>query len=174
MLRTIKIAVFGGILVWAFVPAGVAQAANVVAPAPAPGQILGAKKVLISNMGIDVWSRAAFKKEQEVDKPYDQFYAAMTNWGRYRLVDNPDDADLGFEIRFTAPIASAGDATTYAPQLGLAIVGAKTHFRLWTLIEPVGGALRKATWDKNFSQGMTNLMDDLKKLTGAAPETANK
>jgi hypothetical protein len=176
MLR-IKIAILGGILAWAGVSACVAHAADAVVPGPVPAQILSAKKVFISNMGVDAYSLPAFKKEQEVDKPYNRFFAAMRTWGRYRLVDSPADADLVFEIRFIAPIANSGDLTTFAPQLDLAIVDAKTHFTLWTLVEPVGGAFRKATWDKNFSQGMTNLTDDLEKLTaavGATPEAANQ
>jgi hypothetical protein len=30
----------------------------------------------------------------------------------------------------------------------------------------VEGAIRKATWEKNFGQGITNLLGDLKKLSG--------
>jgi hypothetical protein len=60
----------------------------------------------------------------------------------------------------------------YEPQFGLRILDAKTHFLLWSLSEPVEGAFRKATWIKNFDQGLGALMDDLKKLslpTGVGP-----
>jgi hypothetical protein len=48
----------------------------------------------------------------------------------------------------------------------LTILETKSHYLLWTVTEPVEGAVRKATWEKNFGQGMTNLLDDLKKLSG--------
>jgi len=172
MLKTVAIAFLAGILggAWVSVPQCAAQANTAVA-APVPTQILSAKKVFVSNMGVDAYALPAFKKEQEVDKPYNRFYAAMKTWGRYALVDNPDHADLVFEIRFVAPLAYWGNLATYAPQFGLAIVDAKTHFTLWTMVEPVEGAFRKATWHKNFSQGMTNLMDDLKKVTATSSAT---
>ena len=73
----------------------------------------------------------------------------MKSWGRYELVASPADADLVFELRFTAPIADFGKTAIYEPQLGLSIFDTKTHFVLWTLTEPVQGAFRKATWEKN-------------------------
>ena len=64
--------------------------------------------------------------------------------------------------------------TTYEPQLNLSILDAKTHFRLWTLVEPVGGAFRRVTWDKNFADGMSRLMNDLKKLAERADAAAGR
>ena len=139
--------------------------------APVPTQILASNKAFISNAGLDAAAAAAFQREGNPNRPYNQFYAAMKSWGRYELVATPSDADLILEIRFTAPATPCGDATCYAPQLGLAILDAKTHFTLWTLLEPVNGAFRKATWDKNVNQGMTNLMNDVKKLAGPSPST---
>ncbi len=176
MLRILKIAAVGAVFSWAAFWAWGAQTGAMLS-APVPGQILSARRVFISNIGVDGFSLAAFKKENEVDKPYNQFYAAMKGWGRYELVDNPTDADLVLEIRFSAPIASAGETPAYAPQLGLSIVDAKSHFTLWNFVEPVGGAFRRATWDKNFNEGMTNLIDDLKRLTtptSTAPQATNK
>jgi hypothetical protein len=173
MKKTALATVLSGILtsLWLGVPACAAQAAGAAVPAPVPGQIANAKSVFISNMGVDAVSLAAFKREQAPDKPYGEFYAAMKAWGRYELVDNPADADLVFEVGFMAPLAGAGNSNTYSPQLKLAIVDAKTHFTLWTLTEPVEGAIRRGTWDKNFGAGLASLMEDLKRLsapTGAA------
>jgi hypothetical protein len=146
--------------------------------APVPVQIATAKRVFISNMGTDAMSTAAFKKEQAENKPYNEFYAAVKTWGRYQLVDTPADADLIYEIGFNAPIVGGGEPVVYGPQFNLSIVDAKTHFRLWTLYAAVGGALRKVTWDKNFTTGMTSLVDDLKKLSArgdaGTAESANK
>ena len=145
------------------------QAQLPAAAAPVPAQIPASNKVFVSNAGLDAASAAAFKRAGDPDRPYNQFYAAMKSWGRYELVAAPGDADLILEIRFTAPAKPCGDAACYMPQWGLAILDAKTHFTLWTLSEPVHGAFRRASWDKNVNQGMTSLMNDLKKLAGPFP-----
>lgn len=143
--------------VWAQIPQAGAPAA------PVPTQIASAKKVFISNMGTDSMSAAAFRYERAENKPYDEFYAAVKAWGRYQLVDSPADADLIYEIGFTAPITDVGRLTAHQPQFNLSIVDPRTHFRLWTLLAPVN--VRRVTWDKNLADGMKNLMEDLKKLS---------
>ena len=74
----------------------------------------------------------------------------MKNWGRYELVGSPSDADLVFEISFAAPMVGADKLTTFAPNLRLEILDAKTHFLLWTIIEPVDGALSQGHLGKEF------------------------
>ena len=132
--------------------------------APVPAQIASAKKVFISNAGVDAISLSAFEHLGEPNKPYNQFYAAMKNWGHYDLVSSPSDADLVFEIRFDAPLTGSDKLNTYAPQYNVTILDVKTHFILWSLAEPVGGALRKSAFLKNLDQGVGKLMDKLQKL----------
>jgi hypothetical protein len=132
--------------------------------APVPEQISTAKRVFVSNAGVDTLTLAAFRKMGDPDHHYNQFYGAMKKWGRYELVAAPADADLVFELRFTAPLSGCNSMDKYEPQLRLSIIDAKTHFLLWGLTAPVEGALRKATWVKNFDNGITALMQDLKKL----------
>lgn len=148
------------------VPVLRAQQTKTTQTAPVPAAIVDSKKAFISNAGVDSTSLAIFKSDGGPDEPYNKFYAAMKSWGRYELVTAPADADLVFEIRFTAPLTDCGKAAIYDPQFNLAIVDAKTHFRLWTITEPLQGGLRsrKATWDKNFGQGVTNLINDMKRL----------
>ncbi len=50
------------------------------------------------------------------------------------------------------------------PQLDLAILDARTHFRLWTFTEPVQVAFRKPTWVNNVGQAIANLLDDVRKV----------
>jgi hypothetical protein len=133
-------------------------------PAPVPPQIVAAKRAFISNAGIDAQSLATFKRAGEPDEPYNEFYAAAKSWGRYELVSSPADADLIFQIRFTAPLFGCGNIDSYAPQLAMTILDAKTHFVLWSLSAPVQGAFKKDTWDKNFAKGIASIMDDLKRL----------
>jgi hypothetical protein len=142
-----------------------AQKPKDVPASPVPAQILSARKVFISNAGVDGLSLDVFERLGEPNKPYNQFYAAMKDWGHYELVSTPSDADLVFEIRFGAPLVGSGKLNTYAPQYGVTILDTKTHFTLWTLAEPVQGAFRKTTFVKNLSQAMDKVMEDLKKLS---------
>jgi hypothetical protein len=148
----------------AAIPALNAQQNKATPSAPVPVGIITGKRVFISNAGVDGTSLAAFKRVGDPNQPYNEFYAAMKNWGRYELVGAPADADLVFEIRFAAPLVAVGNVNTYGPELELAILDSKTHFRLWTFTAPVEGAVRKATWDKNFSQGMASLMANVENL----------
>jgi hypothetical protein len=168
MLRAavrISYAVFAALLI--VVPAS-GQQTKEAAAAPVPSQIVAARKVFIANAGADIVAQSTFKRAGQPDQAYNHFYSAMQNWGRYELVAAPADADLVFEIRFTAPLYYNGTLATYEPQFGLNIVDAKTHFLLWSLAEPVEGAFRKATWLKNFDQGLDLLMGDLKKLSASS------
>lgn len=151
------------------VPVLSGQQSKEIGIAPVPAQIVAARKVFISNGGADLAAQAAFKRAEEPDQAYNHFYSAMQTWGRYELVSAPGEADLVFEIRFTAPIYYNGNLATYDPQFGLRILDAKTHFLLWSLAEPVGMAWRKAAWLKNFDHGLGALMDDLKKLSTLSP-----
>jgi hypothetical protein len=166
MIRNIKLRIccIAFVSALAAVPALNAQQTKATPSAPVPGGITTGRKVFISNAGVDGTSLVAFKKAGGANQPYNEFYAAMKNWGRYELVGAPADAELVFEIRFAAPLVAVGNVNTYGPELELAILDSKTHFRLWTLTEPVEGAFRKATWDRNFSQGMASLMADIEKL----------
>ena len=138
---------------------------------PLPPQILTAKKAFISNAGLDAISLAAFRRAGDPNAPYNKFYLAMRTWGRWELVNTPADADLVLQLHFSAPVSDCVKLTSYQPQLELAILDTKTHFRLWTLTEPVEGAYRKATFEKNVSKGIESLIDDLKQLAAgpAAP-----
>lgn len=103
-----------------------------------PAQILSAKKVFISNGGVNGNSRIVFEsifdrnQPSNLNQPYNQFHAAMKTWGRFELVAAPADADLVFSTCFTHPFSTALDS-----QLDLAILDAKTHFRLWTITLPI-------------------------------------
>ena len=147
---------------------------NAVVPAaPVPTAIQSAKRVFVGYAGVDGKSIPAFRAAGDVNQPYNWFYTAMKSWGRYELVRSPSDADLVFEISFAAPLIDADKMPTYGPYLRLEILDAKTHFVLWTIVEPVDGAYRKATWEKNLTAGMTNLVSELKNISGET-QTASK
>ena len=173
-MRVIKPGIICIAIVLASVPVLGAQQPKEAPPAPVPAQISTAKKVFISNAGVDAIAASAFNSHGlNPNQAYDGFYAAMKAWGRYELVPAPNDADLVFEISFADPEFEDLGTTSYVPQLRLTIIDAKTHFKLWTLAEPVKLPLRKAAWNKNFAQGMVNLMADIKKLAGQTAANAS-
>lgn len=170
MLRTIKPGILELILMMTLAASLAGQQTQGTAPAaPVPVQIAAAKKVFISNLGVDAGSLAAFRAVGDPDYPYNQFYAAMKKWGHYDLVSAPADADLVMEVSFAMTMTSGGDLASYVPHLRLIVVDARTHFTLWTVAEPVQGAFRKATFVKNFNQGITNLMNDVARIAGQPP-----
>jgi hypothetical protein len=141
--------------------------------APIPAQIVSAKKVFVSNAGADLTSEQYFKKDGDPNLAYDHFYAALRNSSRFTLVPAPADANLVLQIRFESPIIGFGSTASYAPQFQLQVFDAKTHFLLWTMVSPVEGAWRKATFEKNFATGLVNLMNDLTDVAGPPPQGAD-
>ena len=139
-----------------------------VEAAPIPAQIITAEKVFISNGGVHSVALAAFKRAGDTKELHNRFYADMKGWGRWEIVASPADADLVFEIPFTAPLADFGKTAMYEPQLELSVFDTKTNFVLWTFTEPVQGAFRKVTWEKNVHQGMESLLAEIKRLAGTA------
>jgi hypothetical protein len=76
---------------------------------------------------------------------------------RFELVSAPANADLVFEIRYLSGLSDS--------QLRLSIVDPKTHFVLWPFIQHVQSSSRETARRKNFDQAMTNLVDEVKKVT---------
>ena len=162
MSRTVRTALFSALLFALFLSASIANAqeTGVVPHAPVPSQLITAKKVFISNGGVDAIGFQAFRRLGNVYQPYDAFYSALNSWGKYTMVAAPADADLVFEIRFTGE-----HGTSYLPEFNLTIYDAKTHFVLWTILAPVNGAIRKETFVKNVNDGIATLVANLKALT---------
>ncbi len=140
-----------------------------VAPAPLPAQILSGKKVFVSFAGgenLNTPIGAIFSGGS--GRVYNQFYAAMKDWGRYELVLTPGDADLVFQIGFAFE-------NLQAPEMGrlrLEIRDPRSNVLLWTLTQYVQVALRKGNRDKNLDLSMGLLMDSAKNLVTQA-EAAN-
>lgn len=147
------------------------QQARGPAPAPVPPQIYTARRVFISNAGGESFENVI---EQTVfdggpDRPYNEFYAAMKDWGRYEIVSSPADADLVFEVSWALT-----DVALKLPVLGqlrVVVIDPKTHVTLWNLTQYVRGAVLLSNRDKNFDQAMTTVMNRLK-ILATAPSDA--
>lgn len=132
--------------------------------APVPAQILSAKRVFIANGGSSVESAP---DTISPNLPYDEFYAGMQAWGRYKLVAAPADAMLVFEIRFVtvSPTIFAKDGSRTKRQVELLIIDPGTHITLWTMHEQFDGALMDSNKRKDLDTGIAALLSDLRKLT---------
>ncbi len=150
-----------------------AQQPKETAPAPVPAQIAAAQKVFISNAGgaslQTVIDETVFNGGP--DRPYNEFYAAIKNWGRYEVVSSPAEADLVFEISWA--LTDTGLRLPVLGQLRLVIIDPKTHITLWNLTEYVRGALLLGNRDKNFDQAMNTVVARLKALTTPTPPAAD-
>jgi hypothetical protein len=136
---------------------------DAAAAAPIPAQILTGKRVFISNAGVSTTGLTYYVAAHTggANGLYNEFYAAMKNWGRYELMAAPADADLVFEIDLSRESPGWAD-----PDLGLRILDAKTHFVLWKFVEKVpAGSGRPATRRKAWEKALAKLVDDVKEIT---------
>ena len=132
-----------------------AQSANAV---PVPSQFATARTVFLAS------GSAPGSGTHEVliaRMVYSSFYRSLSTAGRYHLVSAPADADLSMVI--------SADSLN-EPSLQLDIYDIKTHTLLWTLDEPLLGAFREKTFQKNIDKTVAALMNDLKSLaSGEVP-----
>jgi hypothetical protein len=151
----------------AMISSAVLQAhAKVVSAAPIPSQILMAKKVFISNAGGLFDLNIVSGDRMRV---YNQFYAAILDWGRYVPVASPAEADLVMQISIVYIPRQFGDQVVPFPSFRLALLDPKTNIALWVIDEflvdkPGFGMIREKNRDKAFDQAIDKLVDDLKAL----------
>jgi hypothetical protein len=140
--------------------------------APVPPLIAAAQTVFIANGGTEFITkgdpgnlRSAFAGAGGADLGYDDFYAAMKSWGRYRLVASPAEADLVMEFH----VIASYDGVSYPDsQCAVQIFDGKTHFLLWGFSEPLNGANRKSSFEKNTQTSVDAVLVTLKGLSAAA------
>jgi hypothetical protein len=119
-------------------------------PFPSYSPILTAKTLFISNASGEVLLPAGTP-----DLTYNEFYAAMKNWGRYQIVSNPADADLVFEIRFM----NIGLSQNF--QFSVVALEPKSHVVLWAFSENVRQSGNAKTSRKYFDDALAALAADL-------------
>ena len=156
-----------------------AQLASPGISAPVPGQILTAQRVFISNSGSESYGSQTYfrltKYDGGPDRLYNQFYAAIKNWGRYELVDSPADADVVCEVRFTSPIVDKQTQydLVYDPQLNVTILDPKTRVALWSLTEHIQPARNREGDNSNFDQAVARLVERTRMLASGSVSTTD-
>ncbi len=174
MLKKLRLPAFCvTVVILGFIPLLSAQQSKIPAPAPVPVQIAAAHKVFISNGGGEsfeaVFGETAFNGGP--DRAYNQFYAAMKDWGRYEIVSCPSDADLVLEVSWA--LTDTGLKLPVLGQLRVMVIDPRTQVTLWTLTQYVHGAMLLGNRDKNFDQAMTTVVNRVKVLATPAAGGAN-
>ena len=155
-----------------------AQVTGLAVTAPVPGQIIGAKRVFISNAGSESYGSESYfrltRYDGGPDRFYNQFYAAMKNWGHYEVADSPANADLVCEVRFTSPIVDKQSPLelAYDPQLNLTFVDPKTRVALWSVTEHIQTARTREADNSNFDQAVSRIMDRARSLASGSASSA--
>ena len=129
--------------------------------APLPSQILTAKKVFISNAGVEyetgLWKGGSAQ-------PYNELYAAIKAGGQYEIVAAPADADLVFQINLADPVSRL-KSSVESPQIELLLLDPKTHIVLWTLGRQVSVGHMQVGRNHALEEAIGKLIGDLKALT---------
>jgi hypothetical protein len=156
-----------------------AQLSSPGVTAPVPGQILTARRAFISNAGSESYGSQTYFRLTKYDggpnRLYNQFYAAIKNWGHYELVDSPADADVVCEVRFTSPIVDKETAydLVYDPQLNVTILDPKTRVALWSLTEHIQPARNREGDNRNFDQAVARLAERTRMLTSGSVSSSD-
>lgn len=138
--------------------------------APIPAQIVAAKKVFIANAGGDQMAEDDPIFSGGPDRAYNEFYATMTNWGRFEIVSSPAEADLLLEIRQEVQTVSLGGkaGASYTPLFRLTIRDPKTNAVLWAFHVHAKFGVGQGNSDRNFDQAMDRLISDLQAVVSPA------
>jgi hypothetical protein len=137
-------------------------------PAPVPVQVASAKKIFISNAGVDGY--AANEYSGSPNRTYNEFYAAMKTWGQLEIVATPAEADVIFEIvQVNLPNGNA----VPIPQLTARILDPKTRVTLWVVTVDVKVANLPTTAKKNYDVAITQFVNQVKILILPPPAAKN-
>lgn len=175
LVRTAGLVLLGALVLH---PVANAQLTSLAVAAPVPGQIIAAKRIFISNAGSESYGSESYfrltRYDGGPDRFYNQFYAAMKNWGRYELADSPANADMVCEVRFTSPIVDKQPRLelVYDPQLNLTFVDPKTRVALWSLTEHIETAQNTEADNWNFDQAVSRIVDRTRLLASGSASSA--
>lgn len=135
-------------------------------PAPVPAQIFAAKKIFIANAGGDEMAEDDPRFSGGPDRAYNQFYAAMKNWGQFEIVSSPAQADLLLEIRQEVQTVVLGGkaGASDIPLFRLKIRDPRTNALLWGFHIHGQFGLGQGASDKNFDQAVDQLVTHLEAL----------
>jgi hypothetical protein len=133
--------------------------------APVPSQIQQAQTIFLTNSGSDP------NFPIDANKAYNDIYAALRTWGRYKLVNSPEQADLVFQLKGVDPITDVsgnrgGVYSVTSPAFQLTILDPKSNIALWTITSPVSVKGKNQVLERWVSISETNLVSRVKVVAG--------
>lgn len=133
--------------------------------APVPSQIQQAQTIFLTNSGSDP------NFPIDATKAYNDVYAALQTWGRYKLVNSPHQADLVFQLKGIAPITDVsayrnGVYSTTSPAFQLTILDPKSNIAIWTITSPVNVTGKNKVLARWVSISEANLVSRVKVVAG--------
>jgi hypothetical protein len=149
------------ILALAFFSVQTVRAQQTTLTAPVPSQIRQAQSIFLTNSGSDP------NFPIDATKTYNDIYAALQTWGRYKLVSSPEQADLVFQLRGIAPVTDVtgnrgGVYSVTTPAFQLTILDPKSNIALWTITSPVSVTGKDQVLARWISISETNLISRVK------------
>jgi hypothetical protein len=149
------------ILALAFFSVQTVRAQQTTPTAPVPSQIRQAQTIFLTNSGSDP------NFPIDATKTYNDIYAALQTWGRYKLVSSPEQADLVFQLRGIAPVTDVtgnrgGVYSVTSPAFQLTILDPKSNIALWTITSPVNVTGKDQVLARWISISETNLISRVK------------
>jgi hypothetical protein len=159
-----------------------------LAPPPTPppplavvAKVTAAKKIFVSNAGADTYFVHDIPGGANVT--YDEFYAALKQWGYFELVDSTAQADLIFQIQGTEQLPDVENdgrgvlnkdysTTSYPPMLNLSILDPSRHL-VYKIVMPAGRAGNIPKGKVAFAKSIDALTAQVKALVAAPARTQN-
>ncbi|MGH9523689.1 MAG: hypothetical protein ACRD3E_14265 [Terriglobales bacterium] len=139
-----------------------------------------AKPAMAPLVRLQAAKTAYIKNVEGSDIGVDTITSTLEGWGRYKLVDSPDKADLLIEVtspdegsggvsvsssagpsrtsgRYEQSTHSSRELSTGSGTMRLVVRDAKTKLTLWGASEPVKGAVKKNTRENNLVEAAQTL-----------------
>ncbi len=148
-------------------PASLPASSPAPSSAPLPAALSTSHKLFLGNAGD--------QDNADCLRAYNGLYAALSQLGRYELVNDPSAADLVLELHYEFSLGAGvnGSSANTPRQFRVVLLDPKTHFVLWALIERTNYAALERNRNKNLDEVVGVLATDLDSLLSAKPP-ANK
>jgi hypothetical protein len=177
MMRFGRVFIVGAVVLLAFTAgfSGDKKKDSKAPSAPLPKPIVTAKTAfLVKGPGSDPYLKGGG------DLAFDTFYADMKAWGKYQIVDTPDQADIVFELSYSSrqvgtSVWSSTNTYTGAtqvysspdmdPRVSLNVYDRKTGFVLWSAAEARDTARRRKNREKNLIKAVHDMVSNLRMRT---------
>lgn len=134
--------------------------------APLPTAITHATTLFLGNAGD--------QENSDCLRAYNDLYGFLSHLGRYKLTEDPNQADLILELHYEISFGNSintnqGLGGNSIRQFRLVLIDPHSHATLWSLTERTNYALLKKNRDKNLDETISALEQDFSSLASGTP-----